>query len=39
MINTMIKIKGRVKWDTYKDKEGNQKNSIGIIPELINVAD
>lgn len=36
---SLILIKGRVKWDTYKDKEGNQKNSIGIIPELINVAD
>lgn len=37
--DSIIKVKGRVKWDTYKDKEGNPKNSIGIMPELINVSE
>ena len=33
----IVKVGGRVKWETYKNKEGVEKNSIGIVAEKIKV--
>ena len=32
-----VKVKGRIKWESYKNKEGVDKNAIGVVAEKIEV--